>query len=441
MRFLLAAAAALALHAAGSPPAFPGAEGFGARTPGGRGGRVLLVTNLNDSGPGSLRYACQQKGPRIVVSRVAGIIDLASPIAVTEPNITIAGQTAPGGGVCLRGYGMSISTNDVIVRHLRFRPGDISGKEVDGLSIGGDSRNVMIDHVSASWGVDETLSPSGAISDVTVQWSIISESLNRSVHSKGPHGYGSLVRAAGGVTLHHNLWAHHTARNPRLGDNYRRPPYPTFDFRNNVIYNFGAMCSGMTGDILSANYVANYIRPGPDSNLNRGIIVFTDTAETQFFLEGNVVEGRPDWTAGRLFDRTEHAGKQLVTLVSGPFAAPAIRASTAAGAFKAVLDRAGATLPERDAVDARIVREVLTRTGGIIDSQWETGGWPVYRAARAPRDRDADGMPDSWELAHGLDPKDPADAARDRDGDGYTNIEEYINSIGTRRQVYSSRID
>src|SRR5262245_39047844 len=246
----------------------PGAvEGFGADTPGGRGGREIAVTTLGDNGPGSFRSAVTASGPRLVVFRVAGLVTLDAPVTIAEPFLTIDGASAPGGGVTIRGSEVVVRTHDVVIRHVRFRPGDTSGKEVDALNVAGDSHHVLIDHVSASWAVDENLSASGAIHDVTIQWSIIAEGLDHSVHSKGAHGYGSLVRAVGGVTLHHNLWAHNDSRNPRLGDNYGREPWPTFDVRNNVVYDYGSIASGMTGDHLSANYVGNYIRPGPSTVL------------------------------------------------------------------------------------------------------------------------------------------------------------------------------
>ncbi len=412
-------------------PAFPGAEGFGARATGGRGGRVLFVVNLNDSGLGSLRAACETKGARMVVFRVSGLIDLKSPIKVKEPYLTIAGQTAPGDGVCLRGAGLDIESHDVIVRHLRVRPGDILGKEVDAIAIGGDSHDVIVDHCSAGWSVDESLSPSGGIRDVTVQWCIIAEGLNRSVHKKGAHGYGSLVRAIGGLTMHHNFWAHNIARNPRLGDNYGKPPFPTFDIRNNVMYDFGGTCSGLTGDKLDANYVANYIRPGPSSNRQRGPIVLTDTASVKYYLQGNVVEHRPELTAdnSKMFDRIEKDGRKLVEVVKTPFETPAVKTNSAQAAFETVLAQAGACRPVRDSIDARLISEARNRTGSVIDSQWEVGGWPAYRSARPPVDSDRDGMSDAWESAHGLNPRDASDAAKDRDSDGYTNLEEYINEL------------
>ncbi len=421
----------LAAETGNSPPAFPGAEGFGATTPGGRGGRVLVVTNLNDSGPGSFREACEAKGPRIVVFRVSGLIDLKTPLNVTEPYLTVAGQTAPGDGICLQRSEFEVRTHDVIVRFLRSRPGDISGREMDAMGIGNGGRDVIFDHSTANWSVDECLSPSGNISNITVQWCLIGEALNKSVHSKGAHGYGSLVRASGGLTLHHNLWLHNIARNPRLGDNYGRPPYPVFDVRDNVMYDWGETCSGLTGDDLSANYVDNYLRPGPSSS-QRAPIVLAPTAHVRYFLQGNVVEGRPQYSEdpASMFTPAEAGGRKLFTLVDRPFEAPRVTSTSAEAAYREVLAQVGAVCPVRDAVDARLIREVRTRTGRIIDSQKDVGGWPEYRAATPPKDSDGDGIPDEWESAHGLNPNDPEDAsAPTRDGDGYTNIEKYVNSL------------
>jgi hypothetical protein len=283
--------------------------------------------------------------------------------------------------------------------------------------------------------VDENLSLAGDVRDVTVQWCLIAEALNRSVHHKGPHGYGSLMRATGGVTLHHNLWAHNDARNPRLGDDYGRPPWPLFDLRNNVIYDYGEIASGMTGDNLSANYVANYVRPGPSSNTKRGVVVLTDTAAVTYHVSGNVVEGRPQLTADNrlLFDRHEAGGRRLVTLADRPFEAPGVRTTSAEEALADVLRDVGATRPRRDAVDARIVREVGTRGGRLIDSPRDVGGWPAYATAAAPADADEDGLPDDWERARGLDPSDPADAAKVAGPDGYTQLEIYVNELGESR--------
>lgn len=414
-------------------PAFPGAEGFGANTPGGRGGAVLFVRNLNDSGPGSFRAAVTAKGPRTVLFRVSGLITLQSPVVISEPNLTIAGQTAPGDGICLRGSEVSIRTHDVIVRYVRFRPGDISKGEPDAVDVVGDSRDVILDHCSATWSIDEDLSPSGAVHDVTVQWCLIAEGLNRSIHSKGAHGYGSLVRSVGGLTMHHNLWAHNTERNPRLGDNYGRGPWPVFDIRNNVIYDYGKICSGLTGDHLSANYVGNYIRPGPSSNQKRGIIVPTATAVSlNYYLKGNVVEGHANWTANNLllFDKTTNGDHKFVEVVSKPFDAPPVHTTSAAEALREVLNQVGAVLPHRDSVDARIIREARDHTGSVIDSEWEVGGWPEYHSARPPRDTDLDGIPDAWEHAHDLNPDDPSDASKVA-ASGYTNLENYLHELAS----------
>lgn len=409
-------------------PAFPGAEGFGAQTVGGRGGRVIYVRSLADSGPGTFRAAVKEKGVRTILFAVSGVIDLKSPVAVSEPYLTVAGQSAPGDGICLRGFGLRVETHDVVIRFLRSRPGDVAGREVDAVSIGGDSYNVVVDHSSATWCVDECLSPSGGIRDVTVQWSLIGESLNRSVHGKGEHGYGSLVRAIGGVSLHHNLWIHNSARNPRLGDNYKRPPFPVFDVRNNVMYNWGGVCSGMTGDKLSANYVGNYLKPGVNSS-KKAPIVLTKTADVDYFVEGNVVEGRPQLKGERMFEPWEAGGRRLFRLAGSAFPAPEISGTSAEDAFKQVLDHVGAVLPKRDAVDARLVEHVRSGGGRMIDSQKDVGGWPEYKSAAAPVDSDGDGLPDEWERSRRLNPALATDGAADRDGDGYTNLEEYLNGL------------
>jgi len=415
--------------------AFPGAEGFGSTTPGGRGGKVLLVTNLDDSGHGSLRAACEAAGPRIVIFRVSGLITLASPIVVQNPFLTIAGQTAPGDGICLRDFPFVVATHDVVVRYLRSRLGDISGQESDCLTLGSGARDAVLDHCSATWSVDEALSLAGNVSNSTVQWCLIAEALNNSRHQKGAHGYGSLARANGPISFHHNLWAHNGARNPRLGDNYGKPPYPTFDVRNNVVYNYGAICTGLTQGALKVNYVANFIRPGPSSQARYPIRV-GGPSDLLFYIRDNFFEGNPQLTADNslFFDPINIGGKRQVQTVDSLFEAAPVQTSSAREAFDAVLADVGASRPARDSVDARIVDEVRRHTGSIIDSQKQVGGWPEYRTKQPPKDSDSDGMPDEWETAHGLNPHDPADAARDRDGDGYTNIEEHLNALASSLQ-------
>jgi pectate lyase len=409
-------------------PAFPGAEGFGSTTPGGRGGKVIFVTNLNDSGAGSLRAACDAEGPRIVTFRVSGLISLASPITVKSPYLTIAGQTAPGEGVCLRNFTFNIATHDVVVRYLRSRLGDLSGQEADSITLVSGAHDVILDHCSATWSVDESLSLAGNVSNVTVQWCLIGDALNHSKHAKGDHGYGSLSRANGPVTWHHNLWAHNNSRNPRLGDNYGRPPFPTFDVRNNVMYDYGEICSGLTQGVLKVNYVANYIRPGPSSKARTPIRVGAPS-QLSFFIRDNVFEGNGALTAdnSQFFDPVTIDGRKQVETVVQPFSAPLVRTSSAQAAYREVLISVGASLPKRDSVDAQIIDEVRRGTGSIIDSQQQMGGWPELKSATPPVDSDGDGMPDSWERKHGLNPHDSSDGAADKDKDGYTNVEEYLN--------------
>jgi pectate lyase len=413
-----------------APLAFPGAEGFGAGTPGGRGGQVLLVTNLQDYRPGSkspipgsLRAACEAKGPRIVVFRVSGTIPLDGPLAIREPFITIAGQSAPGDGICLKNYGMSIGAHDVIVRHLRVRPGDELGPmfrqqgksfEPDGISVSTPSQNVIIDHCSVSWAIDECLSVSGAgITEVTAQWCIVSEALHDSFHAKGPHGYGSLLRANGNLSFHHNLYAHNSSRSPRPGT-YGAGSV-LLDFRNNVIHDTMGYSAA---DPVRMNYVGNYIqRP-------RKYIFQVGGKTTQIFAAGNLLAdgGARNNDQWELITNEADENK-----VAQPYPVAPVKTQTAQQALEAVIAGVGATLPHRDAVDARVIGQLKDGKGGLINSQKEVGGWPELKQSAAPADADQDGMPDAWETQHGLDSQNAQDAALDRDGDGYTNIEEYLN--------------
>jgi hypothetical protein len=416
--------------AASQLPAFPGAEGFGAATAGGRGGKVLLVTKLDDSGPGSLRAACEAEGPRIVIFCISGTIKLQKPIIVRTPFLTVAGQSAPGDGICLRDQSIAVQTHDVVLRHLRSRLGDESDQEGDCFDLLHGAHDCIIDHCSATWSIDECLSTSGMNRNCTIQWCLIGESLNHSLHGKGPHGYGSLARANGPMSWHHNLWIHNDARNPRLGDNYRRgPAFPTFDVRNNVIYDFGGTASGLTQGILKVNYVGNYLRPGPSSKAPKPITV-GHPSQLTYFIRDNIIEGDEALNADntQFFTTVEWQGKREVEIVDTPFDAPPVKTVSATEALELVLANVGATLPKRDAVDARLVADVRTRVGKMIDSQKEVGGWPDLKSAPAPEDSDEDGMPDAWEIAHGLDPEDPSDAAKLAPS-GYTWVEEYINSL------------
>jgi pectate lyase len=432
-----AAASVVSVRAAADLPAFPGAEGFGANTPGGRGGQILIVTNLDDSGPGSLREACLTKGPRIIVFRVAGTIALKSPITVTEPYLTLEAQSAPGDGICLRDATFGVATHDVIIRYLRCRLGDATSREADSLDVLHGSSNVIYDHCTATWSIDECLSLSGNNQNITIQWCLIGASLNHSKHSKGEHGYGSLARANGPITFHHNLWLHNDSRNPRMGDNYGRGNmFPTFDFRNNVIYDFGGTASGLTQGKLKINYVDNFIRSGPSSRA-RTPITIGPKSDIQFYIRGNIYEGHEDFTSDntKFFSTTEFqetntdgstAMKQEVRTVDEPFAAPAVATVPAADLLKLVLPTVGASLPKRDVVDTRLVNDVRNRTGHIIDSQKDVGGWPELKAGKVALDSDNDGIPDAWEIKHHLNPHNASDASAIGEY-GYSNIEEYLN--------------
>jgi hypothetical protein len=416
--------------------AFPGAEGAGRFSAGGRGGRVFRVTQLGDSGPGSLRAAVEAEGPRTVIFDVGGAIRLASPLTIRRGRITIAGQTAPGGGISLRDQPLVVAADDVVIRHIRSRLGDESGVEADAVSVE-RGRRIILDHISASWSVDETLSvgsrydpPERGVYDVTVQWSLIAESLNASGHSKGDHGYGSLVRGGHGarMTFHHNLWAAHRARMPRPG-NYNPPSVdpegPRFEFRSNVFYDWGGSHAGYNADTESRSayaFIGNAYVPGPDSTGRWAFEEANPLARAWF--EGNAMAGVVAEDPWSLVKDSDRPGYRLTARPDWAEAA----AESAAEAEIRVLAGAGAGRV-RDAVDARIVQGVRDRTGRIINSQVDVGAWPALEAGSPWVDGDGDGMPDDWETAHGLNRLDPADGNRDRDGDGFTNLEDWLNSL------------
>lgn len=429
--------------AAPAIPAFPGAEGAGALTSGGRGGRVIAVTSLADSGPGSLRAAVEAAGPRIVVFRVSGIIDLQSDLVITHSRLTLAGQTAPGDGICLRGRSLRVQgAEDIIIRHLRIRPGAGSGEPLDGVEVR-DSRNVILDHCSLSWTIDEALNTWHGVENLTVQWCLIAEPLNRSVHPKGAHGYGASIGGRN-ASYHHNLFAHATARNPSVAGNHLEHTV-NLDFRCNLVFNWQhRTCDGKP---VSANLLNNYFKPGPATSpaVRRRIARLDDTQSaygypSRWHIGGNFMEGAPDVTADNW--RGVELDKN-VTLAANrsiePFPVAPVTTQPAAEAYALVLRQAGATRPRRDAVDERIVREVASGTAtqgnGIIDSTDQAGGWPLYRSLPAPVDTDHDGMPDAWERRHGLNPANPADGIGDPDKDGYPNLEEFINGTDPKQFV------
>ncbi len=415
-------------------PAFPGAEGFGANATGGRGGDVYYVTNLNDDGPGSLRYGVDSAtNSRTILFKVSGNIRLKSQLKLEKPRLTIAGQTAPGDGICLQDYTIVLNANDLVVRHIRSRLGTSGHQQADGMTILGGT-NIIVDHCSASWSVDEALSPVGQTANLTVQWTYITEALNESIHVKGPHGYGSLIRPRvdASFTFHHDLYANNNSRNPRAGtygSNVLR-----LDFRNNVIYNWGikAGYNYYTFENLELNYVNNYLIRGPATTcfscafeaVATNTLIFQSDNRFDINLNGRLDGTNTGWRmfVGDHKKRTE------------PHAAPPVTTDSAEVAYERVLAQAGALPWRRDPVDARIAGNVRDETGRIIDSVDQVGGWPELRSEEPPADSDNDGMPDYWEAALGLNPK-AADDDNDRDKDGYTNLEEYLNWLGDMHAV------
>lgn len=404
-------------------PAFPGAEGFGAQARGGRGGKVIYVTNLNDSGPGSFREAVMARGPRTVLFRVGGVIKLKTGVTVREPFLTIAGQTAPGEGICLqidtdsRGDGLAFSgTHDFVVRYLRVQHG--KGRAPVSNDDGGDCisvydcDNFILDHCSTHWGTDETLSVTGISDRYTVQWCLMAHGLNYAKHSMGS------ILGGQRCTWHHNLYAHCRSRNPRFAGMVR------CDFRNNVIYNWGDTTG--YGECTMLNYMGNYLRPGPSSRpATRDFWYHMVLLPGSTYLSGNIMDGRPDVEKDNWLG-VKHGREGAAPR---PFIAPAVNTRCGEIALDQVLQDTGATLPKRDGSDARVINDVRNRTGKVIATQEEVGGHPQYQAANATvADTDGDGIPDEWEKANGLDPNDPADGTR-LGKDGYTNLERYLNSL------------
>lgn len=442
----------------GEPLAFPTAEGFGKEVTGGRGGKVRKVTNLNDAGPGSLRAAVEAKDARIVVFDTSGTIKLESNLNIRNPNITIAGQTAPGDGITIRDYPVVVATENVIIRYLRFRMGDDAGIEAD--PIGGfEQKDIIIDHCSVSWSTDECVS-FYSNENFTMQWCIISESLRESAHDKGAHGYGGIF---GGqkATFHHNLLAHHDSRNPRFGERGGTDLAKTslVDYRNNVIYNWGGN-TAYGGEGMNINLVNNYYKPGPASRTQSKIYSIDKSVDPnepmygiwgKYFIDGNYFEGNPEvtednWTHG-VYNQFHHSNGEVTDADKDTMRIDLpheindnVRTQTPQEAYRDVLAFAGASLV-RDAVDIRVLEEVKNGTfsgqgssgsnnsrNGIIDSPHDVGGWPELKSSPALKDSDGDGMPDEWEIANGLDPNKYDANGRDL-SKVYDNIEVYINSL------------
>ena len=421
--------------------AFPGAEGYGRFAQGGRGGDVYHVTHLNDDGPGSLRDGIKSAtGPRTIVFDVSGTIELKSPIIVEKPFLTIAGQTAPGDGICVKDQTFRIrKASHVIIRYMRFRLGDENKPADEGPDClnTDDVDHVILDHITASWGIDgnHDLRRGG---NFTLQWSIYAEALNHSLHEKGAHAMLASFRdLTAGISIHHNLLASSRERHPTLGGSPRTKADAIADFRNNVVYNVnGATNLGN----CHINLINNIYVPGPDTPPTaRPIATKTENAGAlKAFLKGNIFEGHPDftknndlaidvnrWSKGNYL----HVSlKQIIASTEFDVGEAKPKTNEAQTAYDNVLHSAGASL-HRDSADRRLVQGVIDRTHHMIDSQKDVGGWPTLRSRPPLKDTDQDGMPDEWERKQGLNPAEPDDRNEDQDKDGFTNLEEYLNGL------------
>lgn len=420
------------------PPAFPGAEGAGRFAVGGRGGAVYEVTNLSNSGPGSLVDAVSA-GNRTIVFRVSGTIELGDVILRPKSYTTIAGQTAPGEGICIKGRIYIGNVTDVIIRYLRVRV-DEGGANSSGDAIDIDAgRNIIIDHVSASYARDETISCQDGSNNITVQWCILSEALTFEGHS-----YGSLIRGQYGErkTYHHNLYAHNRGRNPRPGNYTPAASDPEglyFDFRNNVVYNWAGTHPGYNADTTSIsryNFIGNVFIRGPESS---GTKAFKEDAKGAYACWAGNAHGASCSTIAVPADQWSlvtfngFTADEIAAYKARSYEIPMepVTTASAAEALADVLAKAGASFPVRDIIDARIVSDVVNGTGHSIattDDQPE-GAWPPLASGPAPADSDHDGMPDAWETARGLNPFDAADRGGYTLHPDYTNLEVYLNAL------------
>lgn len=461
--------------------AFPGAEGHGRFTTGGRGGKVVRVTTLEDNTStqsvinGSLRWAIQQASPKTIVFDVSGTIILKQQLKTGKDNITFAGQTSPGKGICIGGHAFVINSNNIIIRYIRFRPGDESGEELDGLG-GMDKKNIIVDHCSVSWSVDEALSVYG-MENLTVQWTVASEALRVSNHGKGTHCYGGNW-GGNKASYHHNMIAHAESRVPRLGPRPSTQENEYVDIRNNVFYNWaGEGCYGAEG--MKINMVNNYYKPGPATDAASSAVKYriakigvrttqyvTDNPGFKpmkhvwgkFYIDGNKIDGNTEvtndnWTKGVYAQQSNGSGvdnlwtqttRDTIRL-SQPLDAGMVTTHTADLAYDRVLDYVGASL-SRDEIDDRIVSDVRNRAAtftasgnkkGYINSPMDTKPsgaaadwtpWLQPSVEQAPIDTDGDGIPDYWEDANGLDKNKSSDANL-TNSEGYTNLELYLNSL------------
>ncbi|MEO6404537.1 MAG: pectate lyase [Ferruginibacter sp.] len=438
------------------PIAFPGAEGFGKYTTGGRGGKVFIVSNLNERGPGSFREAAESKLKRIIVFAISGTIHLETKLSI-KADVTIAGQSAPGDGICVADQSVLLGGNNIIVRFMRFRMGDkyqkagmIDGNGGDDAFGGTHRNNIIIDHCSMSWSTDEVFSVYAGDS-TTLQWNIISEPLNYSYHFETGdkdyehHGYGAIW---GGqhLSAHHNLFAHCANRTPRF-DGTRNAPQENVDLVNNVIYNWVSNNS-YAGEGGNYNIINNYYKYGPDTKKQ----VLTRIANPykkapsipfgKFYINGNYSDGSPEvsknnWLGVEMNEGTNDDAK--AAKLANPFSTFPVAIQSAGNAYNLVLNFAGAIFPKRDTLDARIIQNVKNRTGNIIDVQGgfphgtayekTISAWPTLANGNAVPDTDKDGMPDDWEKKNGLNSNDSSDASVKSPHSFYCNLEVYLNSL------------
>ncbi len=436
--------------------AFPGAEGFGKYATGGRGGQVVAVTNLNDNGEGSFRWALEQfpGEPLTVVFHVSGIIELQSKIQIKRSNLTIAGQTAPGDGICLKNQSLILNGasskgnhGNIIIRFIRSRPGGTVKTGLYGFDME-NCHDVIVDHCSFSWANEECAAMYDT-KNTTVQWCIVSEGLYEAGHQKGHRSYGG-VWGGQYASYHHNLIAHQNSRAVRFNGARAHDTIAVIDYRNNVIYNWGnanAAYGGevnIAGGVSEVNIVNNYYKPGPASPEDLKFVHASFQQQNskgtgRWFAGGNIMEGNKGLTKKNSngIDLRE-AGYPGEAIAENPFPVSiALPVETAKESYEKVLRYAGAVFPKRDATDERVINETKTGTAsgkgvfgkpGIIDSPSAVGGWATYQTIAAPVDSDNDGMPDEWEIKNKLNPNDASD--RNKTGsDGYTMLEKYLNEL------------
>jgi pectate lyase len=434
--------------------AFPGADGGGKYTTGGRGGVVVHVTTLaDDKDPstgqpafGTLRKALEMDGARTIVFDVAGTIHLSKQLEIKSGNVTVAGQTAPGDGICIAGYPVVVKASNVIIRFLRFRMGDQNGAEGDALSIN-DRKNIIVDHCSFSWSTDECVSCYGN-TDFTLQYCFITESLKNSVHAKGAHGYGGIWGGTN-ASFHHNLFAHHQSRNPRFDHDYVNVKCGgPIDYVNNVVYNWESNAAyGGEGTNKGAggrhiNFVNNYYKPGPSTKSGvktRLVDPWTKcdncvaspggTVEApKIYLVGNTMTSSSEVTSDNWKGSTQSKSVAGTDTRWTEGLTALTNEQTASEAFETVLTKAGCSL-HRDAIDTRIVNEVRNGTGQLVNTPSDAGGYPTLDPGTVLVDTDRDGMPDAWEDENGLDKNSSADSKLYTLHTAYTNLEVYLNNL------------